>query len=339
MARVRALATLDGVSDKALMRRLLLLPALLLAGCGSPGESMQEITGSSGLMEASPVDAQAASSAAATPAAPEAPPAVQARSSPPPPGAAPGTPPGTPLLAYAYSYRIEAPARQAPALAARHEQACVAAGPAVCQVINAQSQTLGDEISGELSFRATPAYVQRFRSNLRSDVEKASGELRDSSVATEDLTRSIVDAEAGLRARRLLQTRLEQLIASRPGNLQQLLEIERELARVQGEIDATQSNLEVMRSRVRMSTVTLSYHAPGAAMSGRALGPLEEAGRDFLANVAGSLALMLNLLSLLLPWLLLGAAGIAAATAWRRRRRSKSPAALMRPEPGQTPSA
>ena len=73
------------------------------------------------------------------------------------------------------------------------------------------------------------------------------------------VTRVIVDTEATLRAKRALRDRLQQLLATRPGSLADLLGVERELARVQGEIDSSEPNLASTRTRVAMSAVTIEY--------------------------------------------------------------------------------
>lgn len=273
-----------------------------------------------------PVQARMATPAPPAPGAPPTPP----RSAP---SDSPATPPlGTPLLAYSYEYEVEAPAEGVRALLRDHERACQSAGPLTCQVIDSGVTQHGrKEVTAGLTFRATPAYVRAFRAGLEREVERARGEVSSSNIDTEDLTRSIVDTEARLRAGRLLRGRLEQLIASRPGNLAQLLEIERELARVQGEIDAAESSLAVMRARVAMSTVTLTYASGGAVVDPGDGAPLAQAGDSFAANLAGSLAAILTLISLLLPW-----AVVLALVAWgvwavARRRRPNPP----RPAPSR----
>ena len=292
--------------------------ALLLAACG--GQGGEEAT------EATYTDSVATEAAAPAAAPPPPPPPVQARTTPPPPPAGgPGAPPQgvTPLLAYSYTYGLEAPPAGVRALVRRHEQACQAAGPTNCQVIAATSEQRGeDDISARLQFRATPAYTARFRGGLEQDAAGARGEVTGSKVETEDLTRSIIDTEARLRAGRLLRTRLEALIASRPGNLEQLLEIERELARVQGELDAAESTLAVMRARVSMSTVTVDYASRGAVADPGDGRPLADAGDSFMRNLAASSGAILTFVSVLLPWaLVLGLAAWGVLALARRSAR------------------
>jgi hypothetical protein len=330
------------------MRQVAALALLLaVAGCGQAG-SQQE--------------AASDSSASSTEVA-AAPPEVQARVAPPPPpaspqpsmaspspgsasggggGPAPDTPPaGAPLLAYAYSYGVEAPTGRIVGLLQRHEQACQAAGPTVCQVIGASTQQQGEhQLTAQLRLRATPAYVQHFRGTIEGEVANARGEIVQRDVETEDLTRSIVDTEARLRATRLLQARLEQLIASRPGNLAQLLEIERELARVQAEIDAAESTLSVMRARVAMSLVTIDYASSGALVTDGTSRPLKDAVQAFASNVAAGLAGIIVALSFVLPWALVIGLAVWAFLALRRRfgtptpkRRSPPPPEPVSPRP------
>ena len=315
------------------MRTVLgLAVALALGACGA--QQSQEMSDEA--VETSSVEASATTDAA-SPASP--PPPIQARAAGTAPPSADAPPPGAaPLLAYSYSYSIEAPPAGVTALLRRHEQACQAAGPLTCQVVGSSTAQAGDdELSAQLTFRATPAYVQRFRNGLNREVQGARGEVASSEVDTEDLTRSIIDTEARLRAGRLLRTRLEALIASRPGNLEQLLEIERELARVGGEIDAAESTLAVMRARVSMSTVTLTYGSTGALVNPGDSRPLADAADSFARNLAASAAAILTFVSIVLPWaLVLGLAvwGVSHLVRRNRRRAGSKP-----PRPGPAPAA
>jgi hypothetical protein len=319
------------------------LAAGLLLGLAACEGSQAEYTDEAVAIEAySPPP----SPAGATEATAEAPPPVQARMAPPPappsgavqPSTTPvGAPPQgvTPLLAYSYTYGLEAPPAGVRALLRRHEQACQAAGPTTCQVIGATSEQRGEnDITARLEFRATPAYTTRFRGGLERDAAGARGEVTASKVETEDLTRSIIDTEARLRAGRLLRTRLEALIASRPGNLEQLLEIERELARVQGELDAAESTLAVMRARVSMSTVTVDYASRGAVVDPGDGRPLKDAGDRFARNLAASSAAILTFISLVLPWA--AVIGLAAWALLALARRGKAGSARAKPK-GEAP--
>lgn len=217
-------------------------------------------------------------------------------------------PADAPMLAYEYSYALEAPARGIRGLISGHEKACADAGPRRCQVTSSSIQGMGDDRQqATLQLRATPAWLKTFRESLAADAKAAGGKVVSSSVDSEDLSRQIVDTEARLRAMTTLRDRLLALLASRPGELSDLVEIERELARVQGEIDSTQSQLAVMRGRVEMSVLTIQYVSTGTVAPDGVWSPLVGAFTDFIGIVAFTLAAMIRLIAWLAPWLLVGA--------------------------------
>ena len=285
--------------------------ALVLAGCSQKSESASEA-----LM------AESAPAAAVDAAAPTA------------PGAAPtpATPAPSPaLIAYDYSYTLGAPQAQVRGLIARHEAACRNAGAQVCQVTGSRMNAAGEQrLDATLALRATPDWVARFRAGLAADVKQSDGRIVSSGVESEDLSRTIIDTGARVRALTALRDRLQALIASRPGKLGELLEIERELARVQGEIDASQSHLVHAQGRVSTSTVTLNYESRDV-LEGRGLwAPIGDALADFVGLLIGVVAFLIRLLAIVLPLGLVVAAGLwlvrrplRRAMAERRRTRDR----------------
>lgn len=292
----------NSVGDRLPMRCLVLASSLfLLAACSKPATPASDAAPEA-LMRA-PASAQAAKppvadAVAAAPAAPR--PAVT-----------------IPMLAYRYGYTLEAPARSIRALVGKHEAACQAAGAALCQLTGAQVTEVGqDRVRGELALKAAPAWLKTFRAVLDGEAKAAGGRVVTSSVSSEDLSRQIVDTDAALRARTTLRDRLQALLASRPGKLSELLEVETQLAQVQGEIDATQSELAEMRGRVATSELKLTYESTGVLAPQGVLAPLGSAFSDFLGIVVKVAAALVRITAYLLPLALIAGLGF-----WFYRRR------------------
>lgn len=236
--------------------------------------------------EAAP-DAAGAAAAAADPAKP----AVQAAG---------------PMLAYDYSATLSVPDGKVRGLMARHQQACAAAGTGLCQVLESRLSTDHGVTDGMLKLRAEPRWLAGFRGGLEGDAKAAGGSLTRAGVESEDLTREIVDTEASLRAKTTLRDRLEKLLAEHPGKMSDLLEIEKQLADTQGEIDAAQSELAVMRDRVRMSTMTLSYGSHAEAIGRGVPRPFAEALANFGLVVAFAASAIVYFVAFALPFLIIG---------------------------------
>lgn len=245
-------------------------------------------------------------------------------------GASPGAPAPEvqPVSAIAYSYRyaLDLPSDQVNPMRSRHEAACVEAGPRVCQILGSESQAYGDDqVSATLWLRATPAWLTTFRAGLEGQADDAGGRIASSQTDAEDLSRSLTDTEARLRALETLRDRLQQLLATRSGPLEQLLQTERELARVQGELDATRSALAVLRDRVAMSQLTITYQSETRFASNSAFSPVGNAFanslRVFMATLGGLIYLVAGLLPLALILLPVG----WLVRRWVRIRRERRP--------------
>ena len=170
-------------------------------------------------------------------------------------------------------------------------------------------------------------------SRLEGDAKSAGGRVRSQATTTEDLTRQIVDTEASLRAMTTLRDRLQRLLATRPGKLSDLLDVERELARVQSQIDAQQSNLAVMRTRVSMSELTVAYESAPLAVAGDTFEPLTDAFAGFTGVLIRGVAIIITLIAALLPWVALVGLIVWGVLSWRARRGGKLFGKAPRPPP------
>lgn len=226
---------------------------------------------------------------------------------------------GPPQLAYSYTYFLTLPHAHVDELRKKHEAACTAAGYKVCQVVStAFSDGPHDSAHGKLEIRAAPAWLQHFRDGVSAEAGALGGKVQSAEVTSEDLSRQIVDTDAQLRAKTTLRDRLQGLLATHPGKVGDLLAVERELARVQGEIDSAQSELADMRGRVAMSDVTLTYSA-NELLGDAVQSPLAASFHGFFGLVASSLAAMIDVIGALLPWAL-----VAAGLIWLFRKRLKT---------------
>ena len=276
----------------------MLIAAASLAGCEMKSESegyLADAKYETTTTTETPASAPAADAAAAgLPAPPEQP--------------APTTGPTSvaAMVAYVYGYTLNAPQKAVRGMISRHEALCRAAGPATCQVIGSNISEEGDyQLRAHLELRASPAWTARFRGGLAADVEKSEGRIVSSAVESEDLSRTIIDTGARLRAMTTLRDRLQALLASRPGKLGELIEIERELARVQGEIDSAQSQLTYAQGRVATSTINLNYRSRDPLAAQGVWSPLAEAFGDFVGLIVGVIALLIRTIAVLLPLALL----------------------------------
>lgn len=275
---------------RVLIGAMALAAAAGLAACSQQGKQSQEGVATDAVVVGG-APAPAMARAEAMPA--ESPP-------PPPPGQNAGAKGGV-MLAYSYAMGVKAPKNMIEPLVAAHTKICVDAGPALCQVLGSSVNAYNDEqVSGYLSLRAEPKWLAAYRASIPVDAEKAGGKITQNTVSAEDLTTQITDTEARLQAKIALRDRIKALLERRDGTLSDALQAERELANVQGEIDSMTAQLEVMKARVAMSSLTISYETD-LNKSGVAINPVAEAFADFGRVTLESLAGVIRFVSM--TWL------------------------------------
>jgi hypothetical protein len=110
------------------------------------------------------------------------------------------------------------------------------------------------------------------------------------------------------------------LLANRTGKLDEVLRVERELARVREEIERYEGRLRYLSARVAMSTLTITVHEP-APILGSTPGenPIAAAFRRAWKNFVGVLAASIAALGVLIPLAILALLGWFGYRRWKRR--------------------
>ncbi|MEM5518666.1 DUF4349 domain-containing protein [Henriciella sp. AS95] len=209
-------------------------------------------------------------------------------------------------IAYSHSLGLKLPKGGVDAMMQAHVDACKSAGTNTCIVINSNTYSYDeDQVNGNVSLRAKPEWIEQFLGAVDEATEAAGGEITSRSTRADDLTRQIIDTDSRLDAQRTLQGRLEGLLERRDGTLGDLLQIERELARVTGDIESIEAQLKALRLRVSMSSLDISYETIIPPFSSSRSNPLGEAFGDFFYNLSAAIGAVITAFAVGLPWLLL----------------------------------
>ncbi len=146
------------------------------------------------------------------------------------------------------------------------------------------------------------------------------GRVKAESFTTQDVTKAYSDLETRLRVKRETLGRLVDLLRNRTGRLSDVLEAEREIARVNEEIEQMEGERRFYDQQVSLSTLTLDLYEPQAIVTSSVLAPIREAFGRAAEVLAQSVAALIYLTLVLVPWLL--AAGLVWKVVRRLRRKS-----------------
>jgi len=197
--------------------------------------------------------------------------------------------------------------------------------PAIDQV-----RALAGRVGGFVANTSIQAGNDRLRSasielripNERFDVAVSSlnglGKLETVQVSTEDVGEQYTDIAARVTNAHRLEDRLIDVLARRPGKLQDILAVERELARVREEIERYEGRLRYLKSRAATSRLTLSVHEPVPVLEKTGQSPLVDAVRQAWGRFLSLVTLAIGWSGVVIP---LGLLGAGAWWTLRRRRR------------------
>src|SRR5437667_1279462 len=117
---------------------------------------------------------------------------------------------------------------------------------------DSQKQPNG-KLRGSVVVKVLPENLDRFLQKIRG-----LGELKNQTLGTEDVTKAYFDTDARLKNAHVMEQRLIDMLKTKTGKVADLLQVEKELARVREEIEKMQGELKYWDSQVQFATVTIS---------------------------------------------------------------------------------
>lgn len=175
--------------------------------------------------------------------------------------------------------------------------------------------------------------IARFDEFVRS--AKSLGELVSANTSSQDVSEEYYDVDARIRNKTKEEERLLKLLEDRPGKLEDVIAIERELSRVREDLERMQGRMRVLADRTSLTTVQLEFaevhnYVPAEAPSfpTRVRRALEDSLLALRSTAEGLAVLAVALV----PWL--GVFAVVLACTFPLLRRLARRATFM-----QTPSA
>jgi hypothetical protein len=156
---------------------------------------------------------------------------------------------------------------------------------------------------------------------------RALGDVRSENLATQDVTKAYTDLETRLRVKRDTADRLRDILRTRTAKLSDVLEAERELARVTEEIEQMEGERRFYDQQIALSTLTVALREPSAIVEAGVLSPISDALGDSVRVLAESVAAVIYAAVFLAPWLLLLWIAWKLFRRARARRKAATPAA------------
>jgi Domain of unknown function (DUF4349) len=108
------------------------------------------------------------------------------------------------------------------------------------------------KLQGTVVVKVLPQNLDAFLLKLRD-----LGQIENQSVSTDDVTKDYFDTQARLENSRRMETQLQDLLKHENSKVADLLQVERELGRVRGDIEQMQGQLKLYDFQVQYATVTM----------------------------------------------------------------------------------
>ena len=172
-----------------------------------------------------------------------------------------------------------------------------------CQLLSANfnRETPYSPPSASLSVRVPPRNVPIFLSGLAK-----SGEVMQHGRDSEDKTSQVVDADARISNLTNLRDRLRLMLSDKTAKFKDIIEVERELANTQSELDSMTSVRKILALETDLVAVNIDFTAAQGITEQGFFAPVlrafQSAGQVFMESIATVITFVMAAI----PWLLIG---------------------------------
>ncbi|OIR02451.1 hypothetical protein GALL_154020 [mine drainage metagenome] len=202
-------------------------------------------------------------------------------------------------IALRHHLQVEMPADQIQAAFDGAVKHCEALS---CQMLSAnyQRETPYSPPSASLSIRVPPRSVEVFLTGLAK-----SGEIMQHSREAEDKTNQVVDADARIKNLTELRDRLRAMLADKSAKFKDIIDVERELANTQSQLDSFMSMRKILAQETDLVAMNIDFVAKQGITEQGFFAPvvraLKDAGQVFMESVAAVITFVMSAI----PWLLI----------------------------------
>lgn len=184
-----------------------------------------------------------------------------------------------------------------------------------CAVLESEQSSEGYRL-GRLVVRAPAPSITL----LLKQVQQG-GEVKQLTSRAEDLSGSIMDTEKRLAQLRQYRTQLDELAKRADHDVNALIQIHRELAEVQGQIEDLTGQSAYLIKRVQTELLTIDIQALSQYQERSRWSPISSALDDFVETLASSFAAFVTFIAVIAPWLIIIIPAIwGIRKLWRRRK-------------------
>ncbi len=164
-----------------------------------------------------------------------------------------------------------------------------------CEVINSNFRKRRAHLSIWIVPEQLPAFLKA--------LEDGEGKVVSHNVSVDDRTMAYIDTAAKLKNKQALRARLQKLLDGEAArNVTELLKVERELSRVQGEIESITGRMRYLENQTAKARVSVSYSVPPYARV-MDLSNLKSSFFNAMAGFVDNFAEMVEFIGSALPWI------------------------------------
>lgn len=230
--------------------------------------------------------------------------------------AAPGiVPTAAPGVAFNYAYTFRLPAARISDVQEAHAAACEKLTVQRCRITGMHYRLVGEkEVSAMLAFKLDPAIARQFGKDGIAAVGKSEGMLVESEISGVDAGAAIAAADRETARLRTERARIEAQLAKPGLGADERSGLEQALATMRGALERTSDARDASAESLATTPMAFTYGSGELVPGFDARTPLRDAFATAGSTLIGTVALLIVIVSALLPWALLAA---LFGLAWR----------------------